>query len=235
MPLTDENLTIWKISFRWAGLNPNAFKYRFYIPHEAKDNMRLLLDAIIKNCLFCNSLKQNDLYEPRHKHDQANMDNLYDVITDKRYSRTFLNGHTISRSDFAHWCNRESIPYPEFWFPPGWAVHELNAKDWLLHHNPDLVDSYIQKDEPTTTEETSTTNKKNNLSSSENLWEPTITAAKTIWSQDKKLSIAEVIKKIKNMSHLKASAFSESAIRKHIAKHSPIPGKPGRKPAKKST
>lgn len=234
MPLTDDNLSIWKISFRWAGLNPDAFKYRFYIPHESKDNMRLLLDSIIKNVLFCSSLKHKDLYEARSKNDQRNMDLAFEIISDQKYNRDFLHHHYISRSDFAHWCNRESIPYPEFWFPPGWAVHDLNAKDWLLYHNPELVGTFIKIENPINSEDTITHNKKS-LTSSESLWSDTVGAAKTIWSQDKNLSIAEVINQIKSMKHLKAASFTHSAIRKHIAKYSPTPGKPGRKPAKKSS
>lgn len=62
------------------------------------------------------------------------------------------------------------------------------------------------------------------------LWEPVRAAAKTLWAKDGTLSIAAVIKEIKGMPVFKASALSESAIRKHINDLAP-PGanKPGRK------
>lgn len=235
MPLTDDSLTIWKISFRWAGLNPDSLKFLFYIPYQAKDNMRLLLDAISENMLYCISLKEKDLLNPRNKHDQRDKVDLYNVISDQKYNRSFLKSHFVSRSDFAHWCKRESIPYPDFWFPTGWAIHELDQKDWMLKYNPYLAES-INGNEKTKTydnEKIHTLNE--SLTTNQGLWAPTITAAKTIWSQDKNLSIAEVVRKIKEMPHLQASSFSESAIRKQIAKYSPIPGKPGRKPIKQLT
>lgn len=52
MPLLDDNLTIWEISFRWAGLDSGSLKYRLYIPTTVKDNIRLLTQAIITNVLF---------------------------------------------------------------------------------------------------------------------------------------------------------------------------------------
>lgn len=64
------------------------------------------------------------------------------------------------------------------------------------------------------------------------VWEPCVYAAKTLWAENEQLSIAEAIDRIKKMPSLKASALTESAIRKHIAPHAPpgIRGKPGRKP-----
>lgn len=66
------------------------------------------------------------------------------------------------------------------------------------------------------------------------LWEPVKIAAKTLWAEHGPLPIEDVIRRIKGMSHLKASALSESAIRKRIAELAPpeIRGKPGRKPKK---
>ena len=62
------------------------------------------------------------------------------------------------------------------------------------------------------------------------LWEPVKNAAKTLWAENNKLRIAEVIRRIKLMPIFKASKLSESAIRKHIADLAPegIRGKPGR-------
>ena len=62
------------------------------------------------------------------------------------------------------------------------------------------------------------------------LWEPVRNAAKTLWAENNKLRIAEVIRRIKFMPIFKASKLSESAIRKHIADLAPegIRGKSGR-------
>ena len=67
-------------------------------------------------------------------------------------------------------------------------------------------------------------------------WESVRNAARTLWAEDDQLSIADVIRRIKLMPIFKASAFTESAIRKRINDLAPphIRGKSGRKP-KKST
>jgi hypothetical protein len=64
------------------------------------------------------------------------------------------------------------------------------------------------------------------------MWEPIRNAAQTLWDQDKQLPIAEVVRRIKRTSSFKASAFTESAIRKHIVDLAPVGvrGKSGRKP-----
>jgi hypothetical protein len=66
------------------------------------------------------------------------------------------------------------------------------------------------------------------------LWEPVRNASKTLWAENDQLPIAEVIRRIKKMPVFKASNFTESAIRKHIANLAPpgVRGKPGRKPNK---
>jgi len=69
------------------------------------------------------------------------------------------------------------------------------------------------------------------------VWEPVATIVLAWWAREgDSLHIAEAIKRIKGMPHLKAAARSESAIRKHIADLAPpnVRGKSGRKP-KKST
>lgn len=66
------------------------------------------------------------------------------------------------------------------------------------------------------------------------LWEPIRIAAKTLWDQDKELSITEVVQRLKKLSSFKASTYTESAIRKRIKDLAPvgIRGKSGRKPKK---
>lgn len=63
-------------------------------------------------------------------------------------------------------------------------------------------------------------------------WEAIRAAAKAFWALDDQLSIAVMILRLKRIPSLKASALSDSAIRKHIRDLAPdgIRGKPGRKP-----
>lgn len=67
-----------------------------------------------------------------------------------------------------------------------------------------------------------------------NIWGPVRNAALALWAQDNQLSIADVVRRIKMMPVFKASRFTESAIRKHVAELAPpgIRGKSGRKPNK---
>jgi hypothetical protein len=232
MPLLDDNLSIWKISFRWAGLNPDAIKYRFYIPHVVKDNMRFILSEVIGNGLFCRPLQQKTLFARATPKDEENLTKISHIISDWKYDRRLLKNYSIYRSEFSHWCNRSGIPFPEFWFPTGWTIHELNHIDLLIHENPELKDTF-QTAKPFTEITKPKQGKRNDAS--EDIWKPAKIAAQTIWSQNKAISIAGVVQKIKEMPELKASSLSASAIRKQIAHLSPTPGKPGRKPLKKST
>lgn len=231
MPLLDDHLSLWKISFRWAGLDPDSLKYRLYIPTDVKDNIRLLTQAIITNVLFCPSLKPRVLLAHATSLDQDNLDKLKDCYIDNKYDRDFLKFHIIYRSDFAHWCNRSGIPFPEFWFPFGWIVHELKEKDWLAEEDTRKLEASIYLDKKQPTKKPSG----KRVDTDEEVWKPARVAAQTIWSQNKSLTIMDVVKQIKATSVLTASSFSESAIRKHIFDLSPIPGKPGRKPSKKLT
>lgn len=69
------------------------------------------------------------------------------------------------------------------------------------------------------------------------LWDPIRNAAQTLWAQNDKLLIAEVVRMLKGMPTFKASAFSESAIRKRIVDLAPVGvrGKSGRKPKQSSS
>ena len=231
MPLMDDNLSIWKISFRWAGLNPDSLIYRLYIPYAVKDNIRVVLHAIMSNSLFCKSLQPKVLNKHSTPSDQDNLTKVTNARADYKYDRDLLEESTIYRSDFAHWCNRSGVPFPEFWFPAGWVIHELTEGDWLIQENPELKDAFQKNNLPT--QPIKQSGKRHDTL--EDVWKPLIASAQTIWSQNKTLPIAEVVRMIKLIPELKASAFSESAIRKRIAVYSPIAGKPGRKPNKKTT
>jgi hypothetical protein len=65
-------------------------------------------------------------------------------------------------------------------------------------------------------------------------WEAIRVAAKTLWAENSLLSIADMIRRLKKIPAFKASALTESAIRKRIADLAPpgVRGKPGRKPKK---
>ncbi|RFC40412.1 MAG: hypothetical protein DID89_2727546964 [Candidatus Nitrotoga sp. CP45] len=68
---------------------------------------------------------------------------------------------------------------------------------------------------------------------SKDIWMPVRNTVQSWWAEEGDLlHIAQAIRRIKNMPHLKAAALSDSAIRKHIADLAPlnVRGKSGRKP-----
>lgn len=54
MPLITEELSVWDIGLRWAGHDPDHLWLR--LPLTAKDNFRLLMEAILSGEIICNTL-----------------------------------------------------------------------------------------------------------------------------------------------------------------------------------
>jgi hypothetical protein len=63
-------------------------------------------------------------------------------------------------------------------------------------------------------------------------WDAILNSARTVWAREPSLSYADMIQRLKGMSHLKASSFTDSAIHKRLRPAAPdqVRGKPGRKP-----
>ena len=60
MPLITEELSVWDIGLRWAGHDPDRLWLR--LPLAAKDNFRLLMEAILSGEIICNTLNRGKLY-----------------------------------------------------------------------------------------------------------------------------------------------------------------------------
>ncbi|NTV09151.1 MAG: hypothetical protein HGA47_00040 [Zoogloea sp.] len=57
------------------------------------------------------------------------------AIAGGQYDRRLLKFALIGRDDFRTWCDRWSIPLPEFWFPSGWKLdYEWPSEDLGEHH-----------------------------------------------------------------------------------------------------
>ena len=66
MPLLVDGLSVWDVSFRWAGLDPCRLWLR--IPTPVKDNMRMLMEAILKAELVCETITlEKRHFEPDEK------------------------------------------------------------------------------------------------------------------------------------------------------------------------
>lgn len=124
MPLIADELTVWDISFRWAGYDPTKFWFR--LPLEVKDNSRLLMHAILHGEVACETMTLTKL-PPDSKADpkyyiRTYIDDVYACVHGKRFNRKLLKWAALNRIDFHEWCERRGITLPEFWFPPGWKM-----------------------------------------------------------------------------------------------------------------
>jgi hypothetical protein len=124
MPLLTETLTLWTIGFRWAGLDPDKLWLR--IPLPAKDNFSLLMNAILRGEILCETLtlakRPSDSKADPKYYIRTYMDEVYACIYGQSYDRNLLRWAQIDRHEFKIWCEAMSIPLPEFWFPPGWKL-----------------------------------------------------------------------------------------------------------------
>lgn len=132
MPLVVDRLQLWTIGFKWASLDPSRLWLR--IPESVRDNFSTLLEAILLGHLECLSLASEKYsgedpelakYYIRHW-----LDDVYAGINGQYCSRKLLKHAVINRGDFQDWCERRSIPLPEFWFPPGWIEYRWPEEDF---------------------------------------------------------------------------------------------------------
>ena len=124
MALLNDDLSVWEIGFRWAGLDPDS--WRPGIPLAVRDNFRTLMDAILSGHLHCLTItleKRGDDWEaPPLFHIRDDLDAVYECINGLRFKRKLLKWARVERWAFQAWCEGRDIPLPEFWFPPGWKL-----------------------------------------------------------------------------------------------------------------
>ncbi len=144
MALISEELSIWELSHRWAGYDPERFVFTY--PVDVKDNFKLLMYAILSGEVYCETLslakRPHDSKADPAYYIRTHIDDVYDCIGGLRYKKKLLKWALIGRDDFKEWCERRSIPLPEFWFPPGWKYEfeepEFGTRAfWASHMEPD--------------------------------------------------------------------------------------------------
>lgn len=132
MPLAVDQLPLWTIGFKWAGLDPNRLWFR--IPTHVRDNFSTLLEAILSGHFECLSLASEkyggDDPEVSKYYIRHWLDDVHAGINGQYFSRKLLKHAVIDRSAFQDWCERRSIPLPEFWFPPGWTEYRWPEEDF---------------------------------------------------------------------------------------------------------
>jgi hypothetical protein len=90
--------------------------------------MRLLMDEILLGHLDCMTLilekwREGSSSDPEF-HIRHHLEAVEECIYGKRYDRKLMKWALIPRYAFESWCERRSIPLPEFWFPPGWTNYQ---------------------------------------------------------------------------------------------------------------
>ena len=131
MPLVVDQLQLWTVGFKWAGLDPNRLWLR--IPTPVQENFSTLLSEILNFHLDCMTLGaekyEGDAPEVAKCYVRYWLDDVYAAIEGKRFSRRLLKWAVVDRGAFQDWCERRSIPLPEFWFPPGWSDYRWPEED----------------------------------------------------------------------------------------------------------
>lgn len=123
MALLSNSLSVWEIGLRWAGHDP--YKFRISLPLEARDNFRMMIDAIWQAELECETLsinkwKEEDGEEMRPFFMRYHWAEIEACRAGKSPSRNLLKWAQISRGEMEEWCQGHGMPLPAFWFPPGW-------------------------------------------------------------------------------------------------------------------
>lgn len=144
MALLSDDLSVWAIGFRWAGLDPDRVWFR--IPLPVRDHFRNLMDAILKAELSCVtiSLEKNRNIDRMFSVYQY-LDDIEDCLGGLRFDRKLLRWALIERADLKLWCERRGIALPEFWFPAGSKMeYELPEDAMLPGYGYMLRDRIIQ-------------------------------------------------------------------------------------------
>lgn len=245
-----DELSVWEISFRWAECDPDRFCLAY--PLEVKDNFKLLMAAVLAGEIFCETLilarRPSDSKSDHSYYIRTHINDVYDCIGGISYKKKLLKWAIISRDDFKEWCERRSIPLPEFWFPPGWKYEfeepEFGTRAlWASHMEPDEPGGFAVRfeipDEVITTNNISVSR-----SSDHDLESPTLTDSKKaklcaqqiaiqLWREFPDRTIAEMSRDEIILKYSGAANY-QSGLVKWLREVAPqnVKGKPGR-PRKK--
>jgi len=185
MPLLNEHLSVWEIAFRWEGRDPDNYWLR--IPMTVRDRFRTLIDAIHRSHLDCWTMSM-EKWRPDRGDDATPeyfirhwLDQIEDCVHGRRYDRKMLKWAFIERWAMQQWCERQGVPLPEFWFPPGWKIEYEWPQD-------------DEDDSPTATDESieSTVDKKTRIDTRHRSKMTCQQIALSIWAKELNLTIKEI-------------------------------------------
>lgn len=147
MALLNDQLTVWELSFRWAGYDPDKLYFR--IPLPVRDNFRLIIDQIYASHLNCETLSMtkyigDESYSAKF-HIRYWLNSIEDCVEGQKYSRELLHFARIDRHELHEWCTRHALPLPEFWFPNGWGVDYEWPDDTTDDQKKQLIGESLQE------------------------------------------------------------------------------------------
>lgn len=125
MPLLNDGLSVWEIAFRWAGKDPDHLRIR--LPLAVRDYFRLMMDAILRGRLDCDTLSLNK-WKPEDGDDMQphfiryHLGKVEACIHGTKFDRDLMRWARVERWSFKSWCEGQGIALPEFWFPSGWNL-----------------------------------------------------------------------------------------------------------------
>lgn len=243
MPILADELSVWDISFRWAGHDPRKLYFR--IPLEAENYARSLIDAIHKAELSCETIT---LEKREFDKDEKKLsfyywvDDFFSTTSGQSVSRNLLKWAHVGRYDFMQWCQRMNAPLPEFWFPNGWNLeyelpenelhpgHSYIIKDWSedtrKEYFANLKESNLDK--TAQSDAASRPNQKARIACQ--------TIAVNIWKKDPTMTIADMIKRPEIQDLGGAKFYVPDVVRRWLSEIAPpeVKAKRGR-PSNKNT
>ncbi len=249
MPLVVDQLQLWTIAFKWAGLDANRLWLR--IPTPVRDNFSTLLEAILSEHLECSTLASEKYtgddpqiapFYIRHW-----IDDIYDAVHGQSYNRKLMKHVVIERWAFRDWCERRSIPLPEFWFPPGWTDYRWPEEDFepiptgpvAVANDPKPTDA----PEPLSVERASPSPTEVEKSSSKELRPVQLAKfvckqiASVIWRDNPTKTIADMSKDDLILRYGGGQYYSEEVVRRWVKEVAPpdVSAKKGRPKKQNST
>lgn len=229
MPILVDYLSVWDISFRWAGYDPR--KLHLSIPLEVENHARNLIDAIHKAELACESIT---LEKREFEKDEAKfsfyywVDDFFSTTSGQSINRKLLKWAGINRLDFMQWCQRMNAPLPEFWFPQGWNLHYqlpeneippglwYELKQWPKEKRKTYLDNLI-KSEPDQSAQTDLNTRPSQMARI-----ACQSIAINIWKLDKSVSIADMVKRSEIQELGNGKYYVYEVVRRWLSEVAPL-------------
>ena len=216
MPLVVDQMPLWTLCFKWAGLDPDRVWLR--LPEAVRDNASTLLEAILLGHLHCITLSSEKYVgdDPRLApvYIRYWLDDVYGAVHGKHFSRKLLKHAVIERGAFQDWCARRSIPLPSFWFPIGWTDYQ-----WPEYDPRSLAEPQAGLDKrhaPTISEQAP-----KELRGSQIARIASQQVARVIWKEEAQKTIAAMCKDDRVLKYGGAQYYAEEVVRRWLKEVAP--------------